>query len=422
MNYFLNKSVAKIVLMLLGVSEVCFGSVCQDIQEESKGVYVCEKIIVSEDDANIPEDAKFLKVNKEKQIAVVAECAGGKLEGVVKADNPDSNEQWFSFFRANLEISRIKKNGNFYKYSSAQDYGVVTTRTIEKDGSSWKVGAIVDKYYGALQYDFVDTNDECKSKTDRLCDGDALLLIDGKKVHGSFKDIYSLLVGNVGSIANIRVHRLLGNKKIVKEVSVKRVVAWEVDSMKTYYDNGTIERFLILRSPFSDSVTWEQQYYESGNLESVTPITRKYGSMLYPEGDEKCFYESGELKCIAPYIKGKLNGLYREFYKSGSLSKEVSYKNGMRDGFAKLYYENGTVNSEITFKNDKANGIEKIYYQSGKIYRTNFVKDGAWDGVSKVYFENGKLAGSGKFRNGELVGYFKCSDGRLGTEKINCLE
>lgn len=61
-----------------------------------------------------------------------------------------------------------------------------------------------------------------------------------------------------------------------------------------------------------------------------------------------------------------------------------------------------------------------IDYSSGKLYRTNTYKDGVMDGVSKVYFENGKLAGSGKFRKGELVGYFKCTDGRVGTEKIDC--
>ncbi len=431
MSCFLNKSISKITLLIFGMSGAVFGTICQNVQKETDGVYVCDKITVSDEETNIPEDAKYLKVYWGEHLAIVAECSNEELNGIVRQENPPSSDkctyQKVSYYRADVEYSRVFKNCYYviprYGYSSARNYGLLAS-DIEKDGNFWKVKSL-ENADGALS----EWNDkwfihpeECKHEADKLCYDDILLSIDGKKAQGTFSEVYRLLMGEIGSVATVQVRRQIDGKNETKEINAKRAVAWEMDSLKRFYDDGSVRSRMIYTSPTSDSSLQEYFYDESGNLNVIAPYTHKYGTMAVKEGIEKGFYDSGELEYTVPYIKGKRDGLFKGFYQRGSLSLETPYKNDMREGIQKQYYENGVLKWEIPLRKDKASGIEKGYYPSGKLYRTNTYKDGVMDGVSKVYFENGKLAGSGKFRKGELVGYFKCTDGRVGTEKIDCTE
>lgn len=429
MSCFLNKSISKITLLIFGMSGAVFGTICQNVQKETDGVYVCDKITVSDEETNIPEDAKYLKVYWGEHLAIVAECSNEELNGIVRQENPPSSDkctyQRVSYYRADVEYSRVFKNCDYviprYEYRSSRNYGLLVS-IIEKDGNFWKVKSL-ENSDGALS----GWNDEwfihpekCKHEADKLCYDDILLSIDGKKVQDSFSEVYRLLMGEIGSVATVQVRRQIDGKNETKEINAKRAVAWEMDSLKRFYDDGSVRSRMIYPSPTSDSSLQENWFYESGNLKAITPYTHKYGTNAVVVGVEKGFYDSGELKYTLPYTKGKREGLYREFYQSGSLRLEMPWKSDMREGVAKKYYENGVLSWEMPYKNNKLSGTEKGYYPSGKMYRTNTYKDGEWDGVSKVYFENGKLAGSGKFRKGELVGYFKCTDGRVGTEEIDC--
>lgn len=431
MSCFLNKSISKITLLIFGMSGAVFGTICQNVQKETDGVYVCDKITVSDEETNIPEDAKYLKVYWGEHLAIVAECSNEELNGIVRQENPPSSDkctyQRVSYYRADVEYSRVFKNCNYviprYEYRSSRNYGLLVS-IIEKDGNFWKVKSL-EYSDGALS----GWNDEwfihpekCKHEADKLCYDDILLSIDGKKVQDSFSEVYRLLMGEIGSVATVQVRRQIDGKNETKEINAKRAVAWEMDSLKRFYDDGSVRSRMIYPSPTSDSSLQENWFYESGNLKAITPYTHKYGTNAVEVGVEKGFYDSGELKYTLPLIKGKRDGLGKQFYQRGSLLFETPYKNDMREGIEKQYYENGVLNWETPFKYGKVSGIQKGYYSSGKLYRTNTYKDGVMDGFSKVYFENGKLAGSGKFRKGELVGYFKCTDGRVGTEKIDCTE
>lgn len=431
MSCFLNKSISKIALVILGMSGAVFGTICQNIQKESEGVYVCNGITVSDEETNIPEDAKYLKVYWGEHLAIVAECSNEELNGTVRLEYPPSSDncssQSVSYYRADVEYSRVVKNCNYviprYEYRSSRNYGLLAS-DIEKDGNFWKVKSL-ENTGGALSgwnAEWFTHPDECKREADKLCYDDILLSIDGKKAQGSFSEVYRLLMGEIGSVATVQVRRQIDGKTETKEINAKRAVAWELDSLKRFYDDGSVRSRMIYPLPTSDSSLQENWYDESGNQKAITPYTYKYGTKAVEDGVEKGFYDSGELKYTVPYTRGKKEGLFKEFYQSGSLRLETPYKNDMREGIAKQYYENGSLYWETPLRQDKASGIEKGYYPSGKLYRTNTYKDGVWDGISKVYFENGKLAGSGKFRKGELVGYFKCTDGRVGTEKIDCTE
>jgi len=79
----------------------------------------------------------------------------------------------------------------------------------------------------------------------------------------------------------------------------------------------------------------------------------------------------------------------------------TTYKDGtdcMCDSIQSYYYDSGALMWEIPFINEKEHG------------------------VSKWYYENGKLAGTATYKNCKLAGYKKCSDGRVGNEKLDCLK
>jgi antitoxin component YwqK of YwqJK toxin-antitoxin module len=43
---------------------------------------------------------------------------------------------------------------------------------------------------------------------------------------------------------------------------------------------------------------------------------------------KRTYYESGELDAVTPYVRGKLHGIDKCYYKSGELIKEISYVDG----------------------------------------------------------------------------------------------
>lgn len=123
-----------------------------------------------------------------------------------------------------------------------------------------------------------------------------------------------------------------------------------------------------------------------------------------------------------PFKNGTINGMWKRYYESGSIRSEVPYINGTRNGMGKRYYESGSIELEVPFKNGNENGVVKWYYESGALNGTESYKNGKAHGVDKWYYENGKLAGTATYKNGKLVGYKKCTDGRFGNERLNCLK
>lgn len=85
------------------------------------------------------------------------------------------------------------------------------------------------------------------------------------------------------------------------------------------------------------------------------------------------------------------------------------------------YYPDGALRTERDKQNSKCEQIEKGYYASGqlkylKVYTTKNVKLLE----EKEYFEDGRLAGTATYKNEKLVGYKKCTDGRQGSESLDC--
>ena len=133
------------------------------------------------------------------------------------------------------------------------------------------------------------------------------------------------------------------------------------------------------------------------------------------------YYESGSLLDETPYKNGVIHGIYYVYYSfdnNNKLRMSITYTNNKRNGMRYINFLNDGY-SYTKFVNDKA--YEEIwYYKSGQIREIKRYDGWVLSGITKWYFEDGKLAGTATYKNGKLVGYKKCTDGRFGNERLNC--
>ena len=79
-----------------------------------------------------------------------------------------------------------------------------------------------------------------------------------------------------------------------------------------------------------------------------------------------CLY-NGNVRIVAPYKDGKIEGIARQYYESGKLKEETFHKNDKAEGIQKIYYESGKLAIERPYKNDKAEGYAQVYTENGRL-------------------------------------------------------
>lgn len=201
----------------------------------------------------------------------------------------------------------------------------------------------------------------------------------------------------------------------------------QIGEQYTYNSNG----LLINESTYLDGLPngTEKSFYETGELKFV-----RYNKLGTTEGQEIGYYKSGEKKLIRNYSNGKLNGKDIGYYKDGNTFYERNYISGLISGneigyndsgniiYRKeyqnpnlnmtendftsnlkkisFYYTTGEIKEEVNYENGKITGQTNGYYKSGqKSHIFNF-KNGKKQGLSETYFENGDLKSSCYFENG----------------------
>ncbi len=125
--------------------------------------------------------------------------------------------------------------------------------------------------------------------------------------------------------------------------------------------------------------------------------------------------ESGEIYKESPYKNGKLNGVIKAYRISGVLFYEFTY---VMNQYIKevWYYESGEIEMVSTINNRTS------YRKDGTVLFNAPLNTGNINGIANWYFDSGKLAGTATYKNGKLVGYKKCTDGRFGNESLDCLK
>lgn len=118
----------------------------------------------------------------------------------------------------------------------------------------------------------------------------------------------------------------------------------------------------------------------------------------------------------------KCDSIISTYYKSGALEAEYPYSYGKLNGILTVYYESGAVNRYFRLVNGNREGTSKWYYESGSLYHEQNYVNNKWTGVFKWYFKNGQVAGIAIYDTTEkLIGYKKCTDGRVGNTSLDCL-
>lgn len=150
--------------------------------------------------------------------------------------------------------------------------------------------------------------------------------------------------------------------------------------------------------------------------------TYKDGTECNCDSIGRDYYESGELLREMPITKTGHTGVIKTYYKSGSIKMSEVVVSGINKGKWITYYESGSIEVEATMNDTLVIGIGNWYRENGTLISVeNYSIAGKLNGIRKWYFENGDIAGTATYKNGELIGYKKCADGRVGNESLDCL-
>ncbi len=132
----------------------------------------------------------------------------------------------------------------------------------------------------------------------------------------------------------------------------------------------------------------KQEYFTSGCLAKkyyVNGQMQKSGT--YEEYYEKC----NILKLSCNYLNNEKEGEQREYYDNGELKTIGYYKNSKLDSIARWYYQNGKVRGEFFRLNGSLFGIQKEYYETGELKYLYFMKNDSEQLFAFDFNEQGKI-------------------------------
>lgn len=125
-------------------------------------------------------------------------------------------------------------------------------------------------------------------------------------------------------------------------------------------------------------------------------------------GDEKIPYTGkfalflGDIiEYTETYVDGILNGPKTWYSDSGVVVLEENYVENKIEGEQKAYYENGNIKSIVTYKKGKIIALEYLA-KNGEILHSSDLSKG--NGVWKYFWENGNILEEGKYKNWQKDG------------------
>ena len=135
-------------------------------------------------------------------------------------------------------------------------------------------------------------------------------------------------------------------------------------------------------------------------------------------GDEKSYYQSGNLKSLGSFKHGLLDGIVTGYYEDGTIQVRAIYDNGIKQGRVIHYYPNGTKQVESFYTDDKFDGVRTTWYENGKPMETMPYSKGLAHGTGRTYYETGGVFEEAKFEYGtpKVMRVFT-KDGKLSEQK-----
>lgn len=208
----------------------------------------------------------------------------------------------------------------------------------------------------------------------------------------------------IGEKVDKKISKQKNNEVVENNENIKNIS--EESSIRTVDKNSIVD---IYERKIKDKVV-----YKEG---SDIPFTGVFGIVIDDKIESYEEYKNGLLDGETAYFaKGKQIKLLSEMYTKGKLN-----------GQQKSYFENGNLKSIVYYSNDKINGIES-YDRNGKLLYKSIFENGTGDW--RFYWSNGKISEEGKYKSwkkdgiwkkyredGNLDSIIKYDNGRLLSEK-----
>lgn len=104
-------------------------------------------------------------------------------------------------------------------------------------------------------------------------------------------------------------------------------------------------------------------------------------------------------------------GIWKEFWPNGDLKSEVLFKNNKKQGLEINWFdEPDCVELEAYYKDGVLDGPSIYYTKKCKKEFFETFKNGLKDGLELEYYPSGRIKAEGKFKKGNLDGYYKIFD------------
>jgi len=91
------------------------------------------------------------------------------------------------------------------------------------------------------------------------------------------------------------------------------------------------------------------------------------------------------------YVKGILNGSYKEWYLNEKIKLETVYVDGKKHGIYRRWRDNGQLSFE-TYVDDKEHGIHRDWYSNGQLSLETTYVNNKICGSFKNWYSNGQLS------------------------------
>lgn len=138
-----------------------------------------------------------------------------------------------------------------------------------------------------------------------------------------------------------------------------------------------------------------------------TPVFRIEFRNNLPDGTFEAFFPGGNLKKIAQYVAGDLNGDFFEFSEAGEVVFSGTYIDSKRSGDWLVFNVDGRKKSAYTYENDLLQGLSITYYPSGQEAERIPFDQGKLNGTYQSFFPDGSLQKSVTFVENLEQGEFK---------------
>ena len=150
----------------------------------------------------------------------------------------------------------------------------------------------------------------------------------------------------------------------------------------SFYENGRIQAEMDVAQVAEDApgaIQWKSTIVPHGarvelNADGQLRQIAQYRFGLL-EGDSKTFFPNGKLETSSQYLHGVLNGVSQAFFANEQLKEELHYYNGQIDGDYVQYYENGAKALLFPHEEGKLHGVSCEWFPSGVLkFQRRFVQ------------------------------------------------